>query len=121
MSRIAGPIEVTESVLALHRHLDGKPPPSPYARHDAWGRKWTVAGRIFQGRMWREYAGAWAGIPIDRGNVGYPHGHRVILGRKWMESILRVSKDECIRRSRVNFYLARRYRREGERAAPPLP
>ena len=69
--------------------------------------------------MWRQYAGAWDGIPIDQGFVGYPHGHRVIIGRKWVENILRVSKAECIRRSRANFYLARRIKRRRIDPAPP--
>lgn len=109
---MSSPIEVTEHILALHRRLDGKKPPCPYGRVNIYGTAWTVDARIFQARMWRQYAGAWDGIPIDRGFVGYPNGHRVILDRPWVEKILRISKRDCIRRSRVNFYLARRIKRD---------
>lgn len=108
---MSSPLEVTEHVLGLHRHLDGKKPPCPYGRVDVYGRVWTVDARIFQARMWRQYAGAWDGITIDRGFVGYPDGHRVIIGRRWVENVLRISKRDCIRRARANFYLARRLRR----------
>lgn len=106
-----GPVEVTERIIALARHLDGKPW-SPYGRNLPDGKPWTIAGRVAQARMWRQFAGAWDGIPIDRGYVGWPHGHRVVIGRSWVDSILKISKEECLRRSRVNFYLARRIRRE---------
>jgi hypothetical protein len=109
-ARNLGPLEVTEQVLALHRHL-GDRKVCPYGRHNVYGEPWTVAGRLFQAREWRRYAGAWDGIPIDRGFVGYPHGHRVVIGRAWVEGILRISKAECIRRARANIYLARRLRR----------
>ena len=52
---------------------------------------WTVAGRLFQARVWREYAMAWD------------------------EKVLRTSKAECLRRSRVNAYRARRLNRKGIR------
>jgi len=58
--------------------------------------KWTVWGRLFQARMWREYARDW-----DR--QGLP--------RDWVEQILRKSKEECLRRCRVNIYLAKRLNR----------
>jgi hypothetical protein len=105
-----GPIEVTEHVLPLHRRTEGKRW-CPYGRTNLDGQPWTVAGRLAQARMWRQFAGAWDGIKIDRGFVGWPHGHRVVLGREWMEKVLRVSKRDCIRRARANHYLARRLRR----------
>lgn len=41
--------------------------------------------RLFQARMWREYAQDW-----DRPG----------LAREWVEQILRVSRSECLRRAR---------------------
>ena len=118
---IAGPIEITEHILALARRLEGKKF-CPYGTHNVYGEPWTIAGRVYQARMWRHYAGAWDGIPIDHGFVGYPHGHRVILDRPWVEKILRVSKADCIRRSRANFYLAKRIkRRRIDQAQEPRP
>lgn len=35
--------------------------------------RWTVAGRLFQARMWREYAQAWDGKPTTSG-----------VGREWV-------------------------------------
>ena len=58
----------------------------------------SAVGRLFQARMWREYAQDW-----DR-----PDWH---LKRGWVEQILRVGRAECIRRARVNVYLARRMNR----------
>jgi hypothetical protein len=60
----------------------------------------NVHGRLFQARMWREYAMAWDGRPTRTG-----------VGRDWMEKISRTSRHECIRRARVNLYLARRLNR----------
>lgn len=60
----------------------------------------TVAGRLFQARMWREYAMAWDGRPTSTTGVG----------REWVAGILRVSRSECLRRARVNVLLARRTR-----------
>ena len=62
----------------------------------------TFFGRLFQARMWREYAMAWDGKQTTSG-----------VGRDWVEKILQVSRAECIRRSRVNAYLARRMNRRG--------
>ncbi len=59
-------------------------------------KPWTAAGRLFQARMWREYAVMW-----DRPG----------MGRDWVEKIVRVSRAECLRRARVNVYLARRLNR----------
>jgi hypothetical protein len=107
-------MEVTEQLIAFARSQEGKPKWNPYWTHRPDGSRWTVAGRLFQAAEWRRYAGAWDGIPIDRGFVGWPHGQRVILGRAWVEGILRVSKAECIRRAKVNHYLARRIRRRSQ-------
>ena len=58
----------------------------------------TVAERLFQARVWREYAMAWDGRPTATTGVG----------REWVAGILRVSRSECLRRARVNVLLARR-------------
>lgn len=50
----------------------------------------TVHGRLYQARMWREYASEWG---------------------QWHHHILRVSRAECRRRARINLYLARRLNR----------
>lgn len=65
------------------------------------GGRMNVDGRLFQARMWREYAMAWDG-KVTR------HG----IGREWVEHILRVSRKECLRRARINVYLARRENRK---------
>jgi hypothetical protein len=64
------------------------------------GPRLSVAGRLFQARMWREYAMAWDGKPTMTG-----------CGRAWVEHILQVPRAECLRRARVNVYLARRLNR----------
>jgi hypothetical protein len=56
------------------------------------------AGRLFQARMWRNYAAEW----------GLPDWHP---RRRWVELVLRTSRAECIRRARVNLYLASRFGR----------
>lgn len=58
--------------------------------------KLSAIGRLFQARMWREYAQAWDGKGI---------------GRSWVENILRIPRAECLRRARINVYLARRQNR----------
>ncbi len=60
----------------------------------------SVVGRLFQARMWREYAQAWDGKPTSSG-----------VGREWVEKILRIPRAECLRRARANVYLARRMNR----------
>lgn len=55
----------------------------------------TIHGRLFQARMWREYAMIWDGH-IIRG-----------IDRPWVEKILQVSRAECLRRARTNVKLAR--------------
>ena len=61
----------------------------------------SVVGRLFQARMWREYAQAWDGKRTTSG-----------AGRAWVENILRIPRSECLRRARVNVYLARRLNRK---------
>lgn len=46
--------------------------------------------RLFQARMWREYAQAWDGKRTSTG-----------VGREWVEKILRVPRSECIRRAKA--------------------
>lgn len=58
------------------------------------------AGRLFQASMWRDYAMAW-----DRPN------RPGIVGREWMKQVLKISRSECLRRARINLYLAARLRR----------
>jgi hypothetical protein len=80
-------VAVTE--LVIWHHHNGFPK-----------KQWTAAGRLFQARVWREYAQAWDGRPTMTG-----------VGRDWVAGVLRISKAECLRRSRVNIYLARRISR----------
>lgn len=56
------------------------------------------AGRLFQARMWRNYAMEWDLPEWD-------------LRRRWVEKIGGASRAECLRLARVNLYLARRLRR----------
>lgn len=49
----------------------------------------SVTHALFQARMWREYVQAWDGKPTSTG-----------VGREWVESILRMSREECLRRAR---------------------
>jgi hypothetical protein len=56
------------------------------------------AARLFQARMWRRYAMDW---DLPEGNPR----------RRWAEQIGRKSRSECLRRARVNLYLAARLRR----------
>ena len=60
----------------------------------------SVVGRLFQARMWREYAQAWDGKRTSTG-----------VGREWVQSILPISRGQCLRRAKINVYLARRIRR----------
>lgn len=71
------------------RKEGGTPPP-----------RLSVVGRLFQASMWRQYAQAWDGKKTPSG-----------IGRRWVEEILRISRSECLRRARVNVYLARRLNR----------
>ena len=36
------------------------------------------------------------------------------VGRPWVEHILRVPRSECLRRARINVYLARRLNRSAQ-------
>ena len=49
----------------------------------------SVLGHLFQARMWREYAQAWDGKKTTTG-----------VGRAWVEGILRIPREECLRRAR---------------------
>ena len=46
--------------------------------------------RIFQARVWREYAMAWDGRKTMTG-----------VGREWVEKVLRVPRAECLQRARA--------------------
>lgn len=61
----------------------------------------TIDGRLFQARMWGQYAAA---IRYDRPT---PSG----VDRAWCLQIGRWSYEECKRRARVNLYLAHRLNR----------
>jgi hypothetical protein len=60
----------------------------------------SVHGRLFQAKMWRNYARAW-----DCRDPFVVH-------------ILRVPRSECVRRARVNLYLAHRLNRASGEAKP---
>lgn len=86
------PLEITEIVLRF---------PMPTTRGlvmNMPARGMTHAARLFQARMWRAYAMEWDLPPSN-------------LRRRWVESILRNSRTDCLRRARINLYLARRLRR----------
>lgn len=61
----------------------------------------SVFGRLFQARMWREYARAFDGYPTASG-----------INRIWLENVAHVTRAECMRRARINGYLARRLNRK---------
>ncbi len=75
----------------------------------------TIDGRLFQARMWREYARAW-----DEARQPWTEPRREwqspLISRGyslgWLEKVLKVSRAECLRRARVNVYLARRLNRK---------
>lgn len=99
-ARDLSPVDVTEMVIHYHRHGFPK-------------KVWTAAGRLFQARMWREYAQMHDGLAPSHWSstrwVAWPPPER------WASEILRVSKAECLRRARVNLYLARRINRHARR------
>ena len=68
--------------------------------------KREYSARLFQAAMWREYAMTWHG---RKTNTGVDH--------QWCERIGRFTYDDCLRRARVNLYLARRCKREMRRDA----
>lgn len=81
-------LEVTEILLRF---------PMPVTRGLVVGKPvggMTHAGRLFQARMWRNYAMQWD-----------------LPDRRWVEQILRHSRPDCLRRVRINLYLASRLRR----------
>lgn len=89
-----GPVEVTEWLLRQ---------PAPVSRGlvvNMPARGMSFHGRLFQAAMWREYAMTW-------------HGRRTRSGidRAWCEKIGHMTYVECLRRAKVNLYLARRIRR----------
>lgn len=61
----------------------------------------TFHGRMFQAHMWREYAMA----------IRYDRATRTGVGRRWCIDIGHMSYTDCVRRARVNIYLARRLNR----------
>jgi hypothetical protein len=85
-------LEVTEWLLRM---------PPPYSSGLVVNRPdggMTHSARLFQARMWRAYAMEW----------DLPAWH---VRRRWVEMILRRSRADCLRRARINLYLARRLRR----------
>jgi len=60
---------------------------------------WTVDGRLFQARMWRRYAMDW----------DLPDWH---IRRRWVEHTLGISRDDCLRRARINVRLAKRINKQ---------
>lgn len=85
------PLEITEWLL-------GQPPSFTrglIVNRPAGGM--SHAGRLFQAKMWRDYAAMWV----------LPYWH---MNRRWVEGVLRKGRDECVRRAKVNLYLARRLR-----------
>jgi hypothetical protein len=85
-------LEVTEILLRM---------PKPYSQGLVVNRPaggMSHAARLFQARMWHRYAMDWD-MPADN------------LRRRWVEHIGRTSREECLRRARVNLYLASRARR----------
>lgn len=94
-----GPLEVTEYMFAMQR--SGLL--TPYTRGLIVNRPaggMSFHGRMFQARMWREYAMTWHGRSTTSG-----------IDQRWCEQIGHWTYIECKRRSRINVYLARRLRR----------
>lgn len=93
------PLQVTEYLLRQ---------PKPFSAGlvvNRPARGMSHAARLFQARMWRGYAMEWD-LP------------RYTLRRRWVEKILQHDRDDCLRRARVNLYLARRARRMLSQPAP---
>lgn len=87
-------VNVTEMLLRM---------PPPFSRGlvvNRPARGMSHAARLYQARMWREYAMTWHGRRTDTG-----------IDQRWCEQIGRWTYGECIRRARVNLYLAQRVRR----------
>lgn len=88
------PVRLTNLLLRM------KPPVSRglVVNRPADGMTWH--DRMFQASMWREYAMTWHGKSTRSG-----------ITQRWCEQIGRWTYAECLRRARVNLYLARRARR----------
>lgn len=88
------PLEVTEWLLRqpppISRGLVVNMPASGMSFHS----------RLFQAKMWRRYAMTWHGLPTPSG-----------VDRAWCEQIGHMTYVGCIRRARVNIYLAKRLNR----------
>lgn len=87
-------VRITEMVLRQ---------PPPYTRGLVVNRPaggMSHRARLFQAGMWRDYAMTW-------------HGKRTRTGvdQKWCERIGGWTYAECLRRARINLYLARRISR----------
>lgn len=86
-------LQITEYLLRM---------PPPYSSGLVRNRphiQITHTFRLFQAKMWRYYAQKW----------NLPDWN---LDRIWVEQILQHSRNDCIRRAKVNLYLAKRLRRE---------
>lgn len=64
-------------------------------------KKHNIVGRLFQAKMWREYAMA----------IKYDRPTRTGVSRRWCLEIGRMTYEGCIRQVRVNLYLAKRLNR----------
>ena len=57
--------------------------------------------RLAQAAMWREYAMTWHGRKTKHG-----------INQDWCERIGKWTYDGCIRRAKINMYLASRFKRQ---------
>jgi hypothetical protein len=94
MSRYSrmNPLEITEWLLRQ---------PKPITRGlvvNMPARGMSFHGRLFQASMWRQHAMTLRGPQT--------------LERDWCEQIGRMTYADCIRRARVNLYLAKRLNRK---------
>jgi hypothetical protein len=90
-----GPVEITEMLLRM---------PKPVTRGlivNMPARGMSFHARLFQARMWRGYAMTWHGYNTPSG-----------VNQKWCEQIGRMTYEGCLRRTRVNVYLAHRLNRK---------
>jgi hypothetical protein len=90
-----GPVAITEMLLRM---------PKPITRGMVMNMPaggMSFHGRLFQARMWREYAMA----------IRYDRATRTGVGRRWCLEIGKWTFAECVRRARVNLYLAHRINR----------
>ena len=63
----------------------------------------NIDGRLFQARMWRQYAYAIKYDAFVPGSGG--------IGKEWLLVVGRYTYERCVRQARVNVYLARRLNR----------